>query len=292
MKNNSKSWDNTRFILAILLAVMMFQVSGCSRIDAGHAGIKVNLYGSDKGVDDVTEVTGRVWYNPFTTSVYEWPLFVQNSIYTKDEREGSKDNQELTVTTKDGMAVSFDIGINWKVNEKKVVQVFKKYRKDLDELSETIMWNYTRKGFNTVAGKYNADSLYGQRIKFQGESEKMIKSFLSPEGFDIEQIILLGKLRLPNSVVANINAKINASQMALRKEKELQQVEADAAKARTAAAGRADSLLTIATAEAKANLLLAKSITNPLVKYKEINKWDGVMPLYMGEGVGFLIQQK
>lgn len=47
-----------------LLSVALLATSTIScteRIDAGNEGIKVNLYGSDKGVDDVSLVTGRVW---------------------------------------------------------------------------------------------------------------------------------------------------------------------------------------------------------------------------------------
>ena len=41
---------------AFIALVILFQ--SCERIDAGHVGVKVNLYGSGKGVDDVTECTG------------------------------------------------------------------------------------------------------------------------------------------------------------------------------------------------------------------------------------------
>lgn len=47
-----------------LLAATVSLTSCSERIDAGSEGILVNLYGSDKGVDDVSLVTGRVWYNP------------------------------------------------------------------------------------------------------------------------------------------------------------------------------------------------------------------------------------
>ena len=39
------------------------------------------MYGSDKGVQDVSLVTGRVWYNPFTEEVHEVPTFVQTVDY-------------------------------------------------------------------------------------------------------------------------------------------------------------------------------------------------------------------
>ena len=43
-------------IVAFLLLIILFK--SCERIDAGHVGVKVNLYGDNKGVSDVTEVTG------------------------------------------------------------------------------------------------------------------------------------------------------------------------------------------------------------------------------------------
>lgn len=51
------------FIKSIFLILVAFTVAltSCTRIDAGHEGIKVNLYGSNKGVDNVELCTGMVW---------------------------------------------------------------------------------------------------------------------------------------------------------------------------------------------------------------------------------------
>mgnify|MGYP000848794771 FL=1 len=66
-------------LVGLFLIVVSF--SGCERIDAGHVGVKVNLYGDGKGVDDMTEVTGWVFYNPITTKIIEFPTFVQYKEY-------------------------------------------------------------------------------------------------------------------------------------------------------------------------------------------------------------------
>lgn len=64
----------SKFLGGLLIAFMvMISLSSCERIDAGCEGIKVSLYGDDKGVGDVALVTGRVWYNPITTEIYEYP---------------------------------------------------------------------------------------------------------------------------------------------------------------------------------------------------------------------------
>lgn len=80
-------------------------LTSCSeRVDAGSEGILVNLYGSDKGVDDVSLVTGRVWYNPFTEEVYEYPTFVQTIDYP-----------EFTINAKDGSEFTVDptVSLKW-----------------------------------------------------------------------------------------------------------------------------------------------------------------------------------
>lgn len=68
-------------LLCVLTLVFGLSSCGYERIDAGYEGIKVNLYGDGKGVDDVSLVTGAVWYNPVTTAVYEYPTFVQTVDY-------------------------------------------------------------------------------------------------------------------------------------------------------------------------------------------------------------------
>ena len=72
-------------IVALLLLVLgsVLLTNSCERIDAGHVGVKVNLYGSGKGVDDVTECTGVVFYNPLSTKIYEFPTYIQHKEYKK-----------------------------------------------------------------------------------------------------------------------------------------------------------------------------------------------------------------
>lgn len=50
----------------VLFTILIFSLSACERIDAGCEGIKVNLYGDDKGVGNVSLCTGMV--QPFYNS--------------------------------------------------------------------------------------------------------------------------------------------------------------------------------------------------------------------------------
>ena len=107
----------------MLLMTALFLTSCSERIDAGSEGILVNLYGSDKGVDDVSLVTGRVWYNPFTEEVYEYPTFVQTIDYPA-----------FTINAKDGSEFTVEPTVSLKMIDGNAPKVFKKYRKDLNDI--------------------------------------------------------------------------------------------------------------------------------------------------------------
>lgn len=47
-------------IACVMMTTVLLSSCGYERIDAGCEGIKVNLYGDDKGVGDVSLVTGAV----------------------------------------------------------------------------------------------------------------------------------------------------------------------------------------------------------------------------------------
>lgn len=278
--------------VAVIVLVVTIISSACKRIDAGHVGLVVKLYGSERGVQDVTEATGWVWYNPFTTQIYEFPTFVQNVVFTRDATEGSRSNEEFRVTTKDGLVVSFDVSMNYRVAPNKAAEIFRKYRKPLEELDKTVMRNYMREAYNKVSGKYTAEQLYENKIQFQNESEAEIKGFLEKEGFVVEQVVLLNELRLPQGVVDNINAKINARQIALKKEQEVAQERAEAQKEIEKAKGYAEAMRIRAEAEAEYNRKLAESISSNLIEYEKIKKWNGQTPQYVGTGGGIIVQPK
>lgn len=264
----------------LFLVLGLALLVACNRIDAGHVGIKVNLYGSDKGVSDITEVTGMVWYNPFTKSVYEIPTFVQNAVYTHDDVEGSDSNEEFRVTTKDGMVARFDLSMNYYTPAENVVKIFKKYRKPIDELEKGVVRTYLREAFNNVSSKYTAEQLYEQRAAFEKESENRAIEILEKEGFIVEQIVILNEIRLPDDVTKRINNKVKAAQITKQKQEEVQQAIADGRKRVAKAQADSASMIINATAKAEAYRLQKQELTPLLIQNKFVDKWDGKLPVY------------
>lgn len=100
-----------RFILMAAIAVMTaMSFSSCERVDAGHEGILVNLYGSDKGVNDVSLVTGMVWYNPLTQNMYEYPTFMSFDHWTNAVAAYKKFIQKYDPPPKDYYKYLQDLG--------------------------------------------------------------------------------------------------------------------------------------------------------------------------------------
>jgi len=83
-------------------------------------------------------------------------------------------------------------------------------------------------------------------------------------------------------VLDSINAKIGATQKAQQRQNEVAEAEAEARKTVAKADGEAKAILSVATAQAEANRILSKSLTQELVSYKSIEKWNGVLPTFTG----------
>ncbi|MHA2254336.1 MAG: SPFH domain-containing protein [Candidatus Kariarchaeaceae archaeon] len=262
-------------VLITIGLIVGFGITGCERIDAGHVGIRVNLYGTEKGVDQVAEVTGIQWYFKPKTQIHEFPTFVQNAIWTADETEGSKEIEEFRVTTKDGLTAKMDVSLNFSVLATEAVNIFKKFRKPLDEIAETVLRNWVREGYNMAASEFTAEQLYEHRAKYTATSEDIVRERLEREGFTVEELVILNEIRLPSSVITAIEAKVNATQIAIQKEQEVQQAVADAQKRVAKARGDSASYVISAAGEARALRLKKQELNSLLVQQMFIERWDG-----------------
>ena len=264
--------------LVVLLVVGVFS---CERIDAGHVGVKVNLYGSGKGVSDVTECTGLVFYNPMSTKIYEFPTYIQHKEYKKSE---DGDNSFI-VNSKDGSEFSVSPIMNYSVQ--RVPAIFAKYRRSLPEIEEGFLKTAVYDAFRLAANKYTADGLISNREVFEIEVRRILVSQLQKEGFILNQFT--SNLIYPDSFKKAINAKNNAVQSALMAENKVKQAEAEAKIKVATANGNAEALLANARAEAESNRLRQQTLTPMLIQQQWIEKWKGNVPTtQLGSGTSVL----
>lgn len=272
-------------ILVIVVATLglLLLTNSCERIDAGHVGVKVNLYGSGKGVDDVTECTGIVFYNPLSTKIYEFPTYIQHKEYKLDKESGT--DNSFIVNSKDGSEFSVSPIMNYSVKREKVPSIFAKYRRSLPEIEEGFLKTAVYDAFRLAANKYTADGLISNREVFEIEVRRILISQLDKEGFVLNQFT--SNLIYPNSFKKAINAKNNAVQSALMAENRVKQAEAEAKIKVATAQGNAEALLANARAEAESNRLRQQTLTPMLLQQQWIEAWKSggsKVPTYITNG--------
>jgi regulator of protease activity HflC (stomatin/prohibitin superfamily) len=272
------------FILFALLLVAPM-ITACSKVPAGHVGVRVNLLGGAKGVDTEVLGPGRYWVG-WNQDLYLFPTFTQN--YTWG-RYRDKD-ESISFQTVEGLSVDADIGISYHIEQEKVSQVFQKYRKGVDEITDVYLRNLVRNALVTQASTQPIESIYGNgKAKLMAAVQQEVDSQVRPIGIIVENINWVGNLRLPDSVTLSINNKILATQQAQQRENEVATAKAQADIEAAKAEGTARALRINAQAEADANHLVSQSITPELIQLEALKHWNGVLPTVTGgNGVPFI----
>lgn len=245
----------SKLILGVLTLFAVMSMTSCmERVDAGHEGIKVNMYGSGKGVDDAVLVTGAVWYNPFTESIYEYPTYVQTVDY-----------EPFTINAQDGSEFTVDPTVSLKIVDGKSPAVFKKYRKELKDVVHTTLYNYVKDAFRIQLNQFSTDYIVSHRDSIERAIESYLSNSLTKENFQLEQ--LTSGLKYPKTIVDAVDAKNRTEQEAKKAWNEVEVAKAEAEK-----------LITKAKAERDANALRTEALTPQVLEKMWIEKWDGTVP--------------
>lgn len=247
----------------LILALAVTAITSCTRIDAGYEGILIKQYGTEKGIQDVSLVTGRVWYNPFTEDVEQYATFVQTVDY-----------EAFNVNAKDGSEFIVDPTLSFNIVSGNSPNIFSKYRKGLDEVSKTTILNYVKDAFRLQMNKYTTDEIVSNREVFETAVQKTLSDVLDKEGFKLEQ--LTSGLKYPQTIVDAVNDKNKMIQEAMGARNKLLKDSI-----------QAQSIIITATAQKRANDLKQTSLTPMLIQQMFIDKWDGHTALYGNSPVLF-----
>jgi len=286
-----------KFLSVVVFAILAMGLTGCSRIEPGYVGIKVNQAGSDKGVEEYPLQTGWVWYFPPTTRVYEYPTFQQNVIWCASLNEGKGVDESISFNCKGGAAITADVSMSGKFVSSKVPAIFVKFRTEPDSIVHGYLRNEVRDALGRIAATYDPMEIIGDK---RGEFLDKIKAEVKlrcGDWWEVDYITFANKLKVDEKIEAAINAIIAQKQQTMASELKVLQskAEADQAAAKAEgekrvkianAEGEAESTLKKAEAQAKANDLIAKSLAqNPLVLQSiALDKWDGKLPYVNGGG--------
>jgi len=261
-------------LFKIATVAMIVSISACSKVPAGHKGVIVNLYGSDKGVSEETVGVGR-YYLGWNKELYLFPTFLQNYTWVESE--------SITMQTSEGLSIKADVGITYEIKPENVSKVFQKYRSGIDEITHTYLHNMVRDAMNSVSSTMSVEDIYGlKKEQFIKNVNEIVKVEALSAGISVDKIYLIGSFILPSTVIDSINTKIQATQNAIKVENEIATSRAEAQKRIVESESFAKKTLIEAEAKAKANEMISKSLSKELIQYNFVQRWDGQLPKVSG----------
>lgn len=267
-----------RCIKGLTAVMCAISLTACTleKVPAGYRGVKVTLYGSEKGVSEESVGVGKYWLG-WNQEMYIFPTFLQNRAWTG--------TQAITMQTSEGLTITTDAGITYQIEPDNIVKVFTKYRLGIDEITDTFLHNMVRDAMNEVASQMTVDQIYGlKKEEFIAKVNKIVIKDAIANGINVDKIYLIGSFVLPSSVMNSINTKIEASQNAVKVENEIATSRAEAQKTIVDAKAAAERIIINAESQAKANRILADSLTPEFVSYQAILKWNGQLPTTNASG--------
>jgi regulator of protease activity HflC (stomatin/prohibitin superfamily) len=270
-------------LAAGLLVLLVLIPTSITYVNPGHVGIVIRRTGG--GVDPRHLPPGLHFRNPLTTGIEEYPVYMQTLMLTQSRTDGSAGNDEINVNSIEGQPLSIDVSMSFELDEAKVPQLYQTFRTDIQTIQHGYVKQAIRQALQEVIGSEEIANILGRnKAEVVTRTQQLLVERLSPYGIDVKQFTL-NEMRAPKAVMDAISTKNVMQQQALTAQNELQKNEFQARGDSIKAAGRAKAITAEAEAQARANELLARSITPTLVQYEMAKRWNGQMPQVSGSAM-------
>ena len=170
------------------------------------------------------------------------------------------------------------IAVNFRIKSASSASIFKNIGSDYENV---ILMPTVQECMKSVCAKYTAEQLITDRAQVGEEIKAQLVSKVDEYGIEIEKFNIVN-FDFSSEFNEAIEAKQVAEQNLLKTKTEQEQAivvaEAEAKKKVIAADAEATSIKTKAEAQAEAKKTISESLSNELIKYQTIDKWDGVLP--------------
>lgn len=260
------------FIGAVLLGVvLMFGLIGaviCTvRVPVGYEGC---VYSMNGGVQDTTLQQG--WHIlPPTKKMKLFTVGNEQLILTKDSRDGSEDNEAFRVATSDNASIAISFQMSYRFIPDKVIDTYKKFKgMSGEDIVNRRVKTVLKSTVSEITTDYSLMDLYsGNRSEINNKlTEYLDKKFAEQYGLQVIDASIID-VHPDKQLMTAINNRIEAQQKADQAKVEQQTAKVEAETAMIKAQNKADIEVVEAEAEAKANKVVAESITDELIRMKE-----------------------
>ncbi|MBQ5840948.1 MAG: prohibitin family protein [Clostridia bacterium] len=258
--NNAKPINRKHMIALAIAAVVVIAViaiaSSCFVIvNAGHTGVVVTLGKVNEGVLQ----EGLHFKTPFIQQV----IMIDNRIVKLevDTEAFSKDLQTVNTT----------LAINYRVDTSKSFSIYKNIGAKYEDVLVVPAVNEVLKA---ITAQYTAEESVTNRALISDGLIKGLNEKLNSIGLYVTDVNIIN-FDFSEAFINAIEEKQVAQQKLLKAETEKQT-------AITNAEAEAETIRIKAEAEAAANEIIRKSLTNEVIEYNKVEKWDGKLPQVTG----------
>ncbi|MBQ8349679.1 MAG: prohibitin family protein [Ruminococcus sp.] len=273
-KNNSsgKPFKGVKWIIigaaAILVAVNSFTI-----VPAGNTGVVLTL----GKVSETSYQEGFHLKIPFIQQVEDMSNKIQ--VYETPASAVSKDLQ----------TVSSKIAVNYRLLSDKTASMYKDVGIDYQTV---LIAPVVQECMKSATAKYTAEQLITERAAVGDEVKASLDTKLNDYGIYIEKFNIVNfdfTEEYNNAIEAKQVAEQNLLKTKTEQEQAIVIANAEADKKVIAAEAQAKATLTEAQAQADANKLLEESLSDKVIAYEQIQKWNGILPKVTGSDSGLLI---
>lgn len=241
-------------LLSVLIIAAILPLAGCGvkTVEQGNTGIKKTM----GKVDGESLPAGFYTYNPFMSSIIEMDNHIQ------------KFEDKANVYTKDVQSADVEFTINYMLKPEASVKIYSTVGEDWEK---TLIPQVISGAMKNTIGKWDAIELVSNRDKAAAEVQEEIGNELSANGIVVTGFQLT-------------NVKFNAEFEKAVESKVIAVQEADQAKNETVKIReQANQTVIAAKADAEAMQIKSEALSKNqgLVAYEAVQKWDGVLPVYV-----------
>lgn len=255
--------------VALVVAVSSFTI-----VPAGNTGVILTL--------------GKVSSSSFSEGFHLKLPFVQQVESMSNKIQVFE--TPASAVSKDLQTVESKLAVNYKLVSDKSADMYRIVGTDYQTV---LISPVVQECMKSATAKYTAEQLITERSAVGDEVKSALDEKLNSYGIYIEKFNIVN-FDFSDEFNSAIEAKQVAEQNLMKTETEQKQAitiaEAEAKKKVIAAEANADAILAEANAQAEANRLLEASLSDKVIAYQQIEKWDGSMPKVVGgDSNGFLI---
>lgn len=268
----------------VALSVCALALAACDRVTPGNVGVKVNNYGSGAGVQQKPLGVGTYWFQ-FGSDIYEYPTFTnryswQNAVKCDAEKVCEGSDESITFQDINGLVVSADVNVAYRVNPEKAPVLFQTYRGQMDAIVSGPLRDRVKAAIVAVASTMSVEEIYGtKKANLIREAQKRVAAYFAPRGLIIEQLDWAGPIRIPESITERINARAQTEQAAIAAKARVFTAQAEGVAKVAEAKAEADAQIEKARGVAQATRLRNEAVAqNPGYQSEWVRKWDGQLP--------------